>query len=220
MGDRVRKALIAASITLSTAGLAAGIYGHYLQYRTDKEREARLQTLVDKYKACPGRLMKVPYCYSLGRIDELRKEAEAILDKHLKGLNAAAEIGNFEPLTNKLNQALNKITETSRRDFEKLFVKKDLSLEKIKKLQTNFATDPSLDANEKGRLTGLQKELIAYLVKQYELKENKARLIEETQDTLKRIMNPASHATLIPLYESELKNAIAGVRKLKEYLDA
>ena len=149
----------------------------------------------------------------------MRKEAEAILDKYLKGLNAAAETGDFEPLTNKLNQAMKKITETSRRDFEKLFVKKDVSLGLVQKLQINFADDPNLDENQKGRLKGLQKELIAYLIKQYELKENKSRLIDETQDTLKRIMNPASHAALVPLYESELKNAIAGVQKLKEYLD-
>ena len=152
--------------------------------------------------------------------NELRKEVEAILDKHLKGLNSAAQTGDFEPLTNRLNYALKKITETSRKDFEKLFMKKDLPLELVKKLQTDFANDPALDANQKGRLTGLQKELIAYLIKQYEIKEDKARLIEETQDTLRRIMNPASHAALVPLYESELKNAIAGVQKLKEHLDA
>ena len=151
--------------------------------------------------------------------NELRKEVESILGKHLQGLNAAAESGKFEALSNKLNHALKKISETSRKDFGKLFVEKDLPLELIRKLQTNFADDPSLDANEKGRLTGLQRELITYLIKQYELKDNKVRLIEETQDTLKRIMNPASHAALVPLYESELKNAIAGVQKLKEYLN-
>ena len=151
--------------------------------------------------------------------NELRKEAESVLNKYLKGLSYAAETGDFEPLTNKLNQTLRKITETSRKDFDKLFVKKNLPLDLVKKLQTDFVNDPTLDAKQRGRLDGIQKELTRYLIKQYELKENKARLIEETQDTLRRIMNPASHAALIPLYESELRNAIAGVRKLKEYLD-
>jgi len=32
-------------------------------------------------------------------------------------------------------------------------------------------------------------------------------------------MNPASHASLVPLYEGELKKAIDGVRKLKEILN-
>ena len=65
---------------------------------------------------------------------ELRKEVETILDKHLKRLNAAAETGKFETLSNKLNWVLKKINETSRRDFEKLFVKKNLPLGLIKKL--------------------------------------------------------------------------------------
>ncbi len=112
--------------------------------------------------------------------NELRKEVEAILDKHLKGLNSAAQTGDFEPLNNKLNQVLKKITETSRKDFEKLFMKKDLPLELVKKLQTDFASDPTLDANQKGRLKGLQKELFAYVIKQYELKENNVLIRPKT----------------------------------------
>lgn len=96
---------------------------------------------------------------------------------------------------------------------------KKLPVDLIKKLQTNYAEDDSLTIGEKDKLNELKNELIAYLIKQYELKDDKAKLIEETQDTLKRIMNPASHASLVPLYESELKDAIAGVQKLKEYLD-
>jgi len=144
--------------------------------------------------------------------NELRKETEALLDKYLKGLNSAAETGEFQPLAGKLNQALKQISETNRRDFEKLFVNKTMSVDLIKKLQTDFSADDSLTPNEKGRLSGLKNELISYLIKQYELQENKAKLIEETQDILKRIMNPASHASLVPLYESELKNAISGLR--------
>ena len=52
------------------------------------------------------------------------------------------------------------------------------------------------------------------------INNNKSKLIEETQGILKRIMNPASHASLIPLYESELTEAIAGVKQLQEYLNA
>ncbi len=151
--------------------------------------------------------------------NELRKETELLLGKYLKGLNSAAESGKFEPLANKLNEALKQITETSRRDFNKLFVKKKLSVDLIRKLQTDFSEDDSLTANEKGRLTALKNELIAYLIKQHELKDDKIKLIEETQEILKRIMNPASHASLVPLYESELKNAISGVQKLKEHFD-
>ncbi len=119
---------------------------------------------------------------------ELRKETEVILDKYLKGLNLATT-GHFEPLSNKLKKALNKITENHRRDFKKFFVDKDLDLDQIRKLTTDFEADINLSAQEKGRLRGLKNELSCYLIRQYELEDNKTRLIEEIQDTLKRVMN-------------------------------
>lgn len=151
---------------------------------------------------------------------EIRKEAELVLHKYIKGLNGAAEDGVFVPLSSKLNQAFKQVTENSRRDFNKLFVKKDLPLDLIKKLQTDFINDDLLTVEEVGELTKLKNELIAYLIKQYELNENKSKLIEETQDILKRVMNPASHASLVPLYEAELKEAITGVKQLQEHLNA
>jgi len=151
---------------------------------------------------------------------EIRKEAEVVLHKYIKGLNGVAEDGKFEPLASKLNQAFKKVTEKSRRDFDKVFVKRELSLDVIRKLQTDFTNDDSLTSEDKDNLTKLNNDLIAYLIKQYELIENKSRIIEETQDILQRVMNPASHASLIPLYESELKDAIAGVKQLQEYLNA
>ena len=140
-----------------------------------------------------------------------------ILDKYLKGLNLATA-GSFEPLSNELKKALNKMTEDHRRDFKRLFVDKNLDLEVIKKLETDFEVDNDLSPEEKGRLKGLKNELFRYLIKQYELKDDKTRLIEEIQDTLKRVMNPAAHAGFTPLYRAELQRAIDGVVKLKEHL--
>lgn len=151
---------------------------------------------------------------------EIRKEAEVVLHKYIKGLNGVAEDGKFEPLASKLNQAFKKVTENGRRDFEKLFVKNELPLELIKKLQEDFNNDDTLTPEEKENLTKLNNDLNAYLIKQYEVNENKSRIIEETQDLLKRVMNPASHASLVPLYESELQDAITGVQQLQEYLNA
>jgi len=151
--------------------------------------------------------------------NELRKETETLLDKYLRGLSSAAEYGEFEPLASNLNQALKRMTETRRKDFNKVFVNKNLSTELIKKIKSDYSNDSSLTPNEKGKLTGLKNELMNYLIKQYELKEGTEKIIEETQDILIRIMNPASHASLVPLYESELKKAIDGVKVLKEHLD-
>ena len=151
--------------------------------------------------------------------NELRKETEEILAKYLKGINSAAETGKFEPLSAQLSTAINKVTETHRRDFERLFVNKNMSVELIKKLQTDYSVDTSIPQNDKGKLTGLKKELVAYLIKQYELQENHTKLVEDTQDILKRVMNPSSHSSLIPFYGSEMEEAIAGIIKLKELFE-
>ena len=119
----------------------------------------------------------------------------------------------------KLNQAMNQLSETRRADFNKLFIKKDLTQEFIEKLNTDFENDESLDQNQKGRLRGLRNNLVKYLVKQSQIKQDKESIINEMKDILKRIMNPASHASLVPLYEGELRKAIEGVSRLKEILN-
>jgi hypothetical protein len=60
---------------------------------------------------------------------------------------------------------------------------------------------------------------VQYLVKQSQIEQDKESIINEMKDILKRIMNPASHALIVPLYEGELRKAIDGVRKLKEILN-
>lgn len=169
----------------------------------------------------------------------LRKETEALLDKYLKGLNLASQ-GEFQPLMDKLNQAMNQLNETRRTDFNNLIIKKisviqefltekhqgidSLSMsEKVKefieRLKTNFEDDESLEASEKIRLTGLRNDFVKYLLKQSQIKEDKERIINEMKDILQRIMNPASHASLVPLYPGELEKAIEGVKKLEEILN-
>jgi hypothetical protein len=169
----------------------------------DRLEKAEIFLLDGEYDACGN---------------ELRKETEALLDKYLKGLNAASQ-GEFVPLIDKLNQAMNQLSETRRADFNKLFVKKDLTQEFIEKLNIDFENDESLDQNQKGRLRGLRNDLVKYLVKQSQIKQDRESIINEMKDILKRIMNPASHASLVPLYEGELKKAIEGVKRLKELLN-
>lgn len=169
----------------------------------DRLEKAEIFLLDGEYDACGN---------------ELRKETEALLDKYLKGLNLAKE-GKFEPLMNKLNRAMDQLDKTRRFDFNKLFKKKDLTIELIEKLNTDFENDISLTAHQKGRLRGLRNDLVQYLVKQSQIEEDKEKTINDMKDILKRIMNPASHASIVPLYEGELKKAIEGVRRLKEILN-
>jgi len=173
--------------------------------RNDRSRIEKAQAfLVDgEYDACGN---------------ELRKETEALLDKYLKGLKLASS-GQFEPLMGKLNSALKQITENKRRSFEKAISTRGLSKETLEKLNSDFESDGTLLAADIGKLRGIRTQFTNYLVNQFELNDRTERILHETKDILKRIMNPASHASLVPLYEAELKKAIDGVKELKNILE-
>jgi recombinational DNA repair ATPase RecF len=173
--------------------------------RNDRTRIEKAQSfLVDgEYDACGN---------------ELRKETEALLDKYLKGLKLAST-GEFEPLMSKLNRALSQIAEDKRRKFERATSTRGLTKEVLEKLKIDFETDGSLSLEEKGKLRGLRNDFVKYLVKKGELQIDSEQLITDTKDILKRIMNPASHSSLVPIFEAELKKAIDGVKELKTILE-
>jgi len=89
----------------------------------------------------------------------------------------------------------------------------------LEKLNSDFEHDGTLQPADIGKLRGIRTQYTNYLVEQLELNDRSERILNETKDILKRIMNPASHASLVPLYESELKKAIDGVNELKTILD-
>lgn len=149
--------------------------------------------------------------------NELRKEVELTIKKYLnQGLNRENE--EFQELSKMLKSAYEKYTANERKAFEKVFVDKDLPLEIIKKVTENFEADDSLSPEQIGKLKGTKKHLFEYLIKQYEVKNEKDKLFEEIKVILDRIMNPASHASGEAMYDRELQNAITKVHKLKELL--
>jgi len=149
--------------------------------------------------------------------NELRKEVELTIKKYLnQGLNRENE--EFQELSKMLKSAYEKYTANERKAFEKVFVDKDLPLEIIKKVTENFEADDSLSPEQIGKLKGTKKHLFEYLIKQYEVKNEKDKLFEEIKVILDRIMNPASHASGEAMYDRELQNAITKVHKLKKLL--
>jgi hypothetical protein len=150
--------------------------------------------------------------------NELRKEVELIIKKYLnQGLNKENE--EFQELSKMLKAAHEKFTLNERRAFEKLFVDNGMSLDLIKKINENFEADTTLSPEEIGRLKNKRRFLFQYLIKQYEVKENKDKLFDEIKTILDRIMNPASHASGEAMYDRELQNAISRVHELKRLLD-
>jgi hypothetical protein len=150
--------------------------------------------------------------------NELRKEVELTIKKYLnQGLNRENE--EFQELSKMLKSAYEKYTNNERMAFEKVFVDKEIPLEIIKKIGSDFETDGALNAEQIGRLKGTKKHLFEYLVKQYEVKEQKDKIFADIKIILDRIMNPASHASGEAMYDRELQNAITRVHDLKKLLE-
>lgn len=150
--------------------------------------------------------------------NELRKEVELTVKKYLnQALNRENE--EFQELSKMLKSAYEKYTANERKAFEKVFVDKDLPLNIIKKVSEDFEADTTLDVVQIGKLKSTKKHLFEYLVKQYEVKEQKDKLFEDIRVILDRIMNPASHASGEAMYDRELQNAITKVHELKRLLE-
>ena len=149
--------------------------------------------------------------------NELRKEVETILKKYLNaGLYKESE--DFQELSKMLNSAHAKYTQFERLAFEKIFVDKDLPIDFIKKIDTDFENATDIDAAQKLQLRILKNELHRYLYRQYEVKNEKDKHFQEIRVILNRIMNPASHASGEAMYERELESAIEKVKALKVFL--
>lgn len=151
--------------------------------------------------------------------NELRKEVEMILKKYLNhNLNSTNE--EFTELSKMIKSAYEKYTENERNLFKRVFVDNALELDIIKKIEQDFENDDSLNPEQKGRLRNLQKSLKKYLIKQYEVRDEKEKLFIELRTILDRIMNPASHASGESMYAQELEDAIEKVKQLKAVLEA
>ncbi|MBL0047510.1 MAG: hypothetical protein IPP32_05355 [Bacteroidetes bacterium] len=148
----------------------------------------------------------------------MRKEVEFTIKKYLnRGLNTENE--EFKTLSSMIKSAYEKYTLNERRAFEKVFVDKTFPVDFIKKVETDFENDGSLNNTEKLSLRIIKKDLHKYLYKQYEVRDEKDKLFDELNVILQRIMNPASHASGESMYDSELKNAIDKIHELNECLE-
>ena len=149
--------------------------------------------------------------------NELRKEAEAILsqclDPDMKRLN-----NDFESLGAKLEKEFKKVTAKRFENFKTTFLS-EIDLEKLKKIKGDYAADADLTPEEKTLLDNLKIRMFDFLIEFNEKKNRKEILIRNTKEILDRVMNSASHHTENPLYRAELKDAIEGIKALKEHLN-
>lgn len=149
--------------------------------------------------------------------NRLRKEAEGILtqyiDPEMKKFNK-----EFESLTTKLDRAFTTLTNQRLQNFKTTFIS-EIELEKLKKLKSEYSTDPALNAAERLQLDNIKTRLFDFLIEFNEKKNQKELLIRDVKEINDRIMNASSHHGENPLYRAELQEAINKIKELKEHLN-
>ena len=140
----------------------------------------------------------------------LRKESESILRKYLNKDLTGIE-SDFESLSNLINQAKTQVEHEQLYRFQKILHKKGLPFDK---LNEDFESDGSIDANITGRLRGLKKDLIQFAIQENKRNTKAEHILNELNSIKKRILNPGSHGNSMPYYEQELKEAIEIVEKM------
>lgn len=145
---------------------------------------------------------------------QLRKELESEIKWKLK---PPATTGH-QTLTKLIAQVRNQVCAQEQKRFDRIFVDKTIPVNLLKKLNTNFESDDTLAAGDKGKLRGIQKNLNSYLITQYETKEMSIRLMNKVQFVVDFYLNLAAHSTSSPMYQSEVAEALNVVKELKTFL--
>jgi len=147
----------------------------------------------------------------------LRKEAENLLtnyiDPDMNEINAG-----FETLSNKINRARNLVDEDAYTQFRKRFIKPSLPSNILAEIANDFENNFTLTDNERGRLRGLKSEVLQFTIQQNQQNAVSNNILKDLAELKDRILNPHSHSNDLPLYEQELKDAIAVVEELKVFL--
>ncbi|SMP64257.1 RecF/RecN/SMC N terminal domain-containing protein [Neorhodopirellula lusitana] len=167
--------------------------------------------------------------------NRLRKCAEQILEEFLvaasqKNAHAAViERGKFHSLASKISEARGLLLLQAKKEFAAL-IQGEYSTEEFKLLLSEERIDPTkvIAANnqEKGRIiaklvgarTNLQESMLELLSDAAREQRNAAQLLDEVKKIKDRILNPASHAGVTPLYTKEAEDAVEIVRQLRTAL--
>ncbi|MFN4248552.1 MAG: AAA family ATPase [Flavipsychrobacter sp.] len=148
--------------------------------------------------------------------NNLRLEAEAILasfvDPEMK--NAAK---GFVSLKQKIYEAYNLVVAENYAKFKRTFIK-DWDIEKVRKITTDYESDSTLLPEEIARLNSYKRYMLNLFVEMSGKNLIKEKVLEDIDEILDRILNPASHHSDNPLHRAELKDAIDKVKDLKEHL--
>jgi ABC-type Mn2+/Zn2+ transport system ATPase subunit len=169
--------------------------------------------------------------------NRLRKHAEANLEKFLvqakmkNGIYPLIEKGDFSALGAKINESINLLKASGPQRFAE-FLQREFSMDELKQLLSTAEIDPTqfaaLSKDEKSAAMGklysarakLQQDLLGLMTEASRRRVNALKLLEQVESIKDRILNPASHAGVAPIYTKEAEDAIKVIQALEVALTA
>lgn len=167
----------------------------------------------------------------------LRKHAEANLEafintvKAKRGLDTLISTDKFTSLANRIAEAKNLLALAGQHEFATLLQDK-FSPADLAALLSPDEIDPAkfaaLPKAERGKIiaklmaarTDLEKNIIEVLSDSSRKRLNAIRLLNEVEKIKDRILNPASHAGVAPIYSKEAQDAVKIIQALETALAA
>lgn len=169
--------------------------------------------------------------------NRLRKYAEANLESFInaarakKGLTPLFAAGNFTSLAQRIAEAKNLLTLSAHKQIADL-LQHQFSPDDVKALLSPDEIDPAkfaaLPKQERGKTIGklmaarpqLQDTIVEVLTEASRKRLNATKLLEDVNNIKDRILNPASHAGVAPIYSKEAQDAVKVIQALETALTA
>ena len=168
--------------------------------------------------------------------NRLRKCAEELLENYLKAAQARAphsyivEVGKFVSLSQMIREAEKTLVLDAHKEFTEL-LHSHYSEEEFKQILSTERVNPAnidaADNHAKGRVIAriiaarpnLQAVILESLTEASRAKLNALKILDDVRKIKDRILNPASHAGVTPLYSKEAGDAIKIIQELQLALD-
>jgi hypothetical protein len=164
--------------------------------------------------------------------NRLRKCAEANLESFLRaarakqGLDSLFSTDKFSSLGNSLAQAKNLLALSAQAEFAQL-LQQQFTPDELAMMFSPDEIDPTkfvvADKKEKGRIIGrlmagksIVQRLIVEMISDASRKRlNAIKLLDDVKNIKDRILNPASHAGVTPIYTKEAEDAVKVIQALE-----
>lgn len=154
----------------------------------------------------------------------LRKELESVLKKYLDPSLISQDYQNLSSLLNKvLNEIISNHSSISKSKIDKLILEENISPDILNYLNKDFTNDDTLNSDDKRKLHQLRSALHKFATNSFTTQilpsdSEDVKLFKSIKLMVNRVLNPASHSSIAPLFRKEVEDALNLVNRLKEFL--